>query len=203
MSETKPDWLNEPGKPVFYPKVGHCVFRGLTQDLAVPDKKLLELEDMEEGSRILVPMDRVAELGLRRAGAALEEIREVLSAEFEPPIEPSEERQRQIDNLVREGSPRGLSRALKHLHLHRQVGGLTREEEQVRRKIRSWLAAEVALSRGSTRAEAQALLTRTLQDAMSAHRQKEKEEAAERRRVAKAEKQAAAQSRAEGSEESR
>jgi RNA polymerase-interacting CarD/CdnL/TRCF family regulator len=201
LGETNLEWLNEPGRAVFYPKVGHCVFRGLTQDLAVPDQRLIELEDMEEGSRILVPMDRVADLRLRRAGSSLEEIQEVLSAEFEPPLEDPEERQRFIEELVREGSPRGLARALKHLHLQRQVGGLTREEEQIRRKIRSWLAAEVALARGCTRAEAQALLTRTLQDAMAAHRQKEKEEAAERRRAAKAEKQAAAQGRSETSDQ--
>jgi len=46
----------------------------------------------------------------------------------------------------------------------------------------------VAISRECTRAEAQAFMTRVLQDAMSAHRRKEKEEAKERRRVAKAQK---------------
>lgn len=193
MAERDPQqaWLPEPGRPIFYPKVGHCVCRGVTRDGAAPGAQLLELEDIEEGSRILIPVERVSELGIRPAGMALEEIQEVLSSEFEPAIEQDEERQRWVEELVREGSPRGLARALKRLHLRRQTGGLTRDEEQIRRKIRSWLAAEVALSRGCTRAEAQALLTRTLQEALAAHRQKEKQEATERRRAAKAEREAA------------
>lgn len=184
--------LMEPGRPVFYPKVGHCICRGLIEDSAVPGKKLLELEDIEEGSRILVPLDRVPELRLRPAGGALEEIRDELSAEFEPPMETDEDRHHLVDALVAEGSVRGLAKALKRLHLVRQKNGLKREEEQTRRRIRSWLAAEVALARECTRAEAQALITRILQESMAAHRRREKEEAKERRRAAKeAERQAA------------
>jgi RNA polymerase-interacting CarD/CdnL/TRCF family regulator len=186
--------LTEPGRPVFYPKVGHCIYRGVIEDPSVPGMKLLELEDIEEGSRILVPLERIPKLGLRPAGAALEEIREELASEFETPMENDEERRQLVDTLVNEGSPRGLAKALKRLHLARHTGGLSREEEQTRRKIRSWLAAEVSLSRDCTRAEAQALLTRVLQEAMASHRKKEKEEAKERRRAAKAEKQAAEES---------
>jgi CarD family transcriptional regulator len=178
--------LTEPGRPVFYPKVGHCLYRGIVEDNAVPGLKLLELEDIEEGSRILVPVDHVPKLGLRPAGSALEEIREELSKEFEAPLETDEERGQLIEELVSEGSARGLAKALKRLHLIRQTQGLSREEEQTRRRIRSWLAAEVALARDCTRAEAQALITRILQEAMATHRKKEKEEAKERRRAAKA-----------------
>ena len=51
--------LPEPGEPVFYPKVGHCIFRRITEDRVAPGTELLELEDMEEGSRILIPIARV------------------------------------------------------------------------------------------------------------------------------------------------
>jgi RNA polymerase-interacting CarD/CdnL/TRCF family regulator len=185
--------LTEPGRPVFYPKVGHCIYRGVIEDPAVPGTKLVELEDIEEGSRILIPLDRVPNLGLRPAGTALEVIRDELAAEFETPMETAEDRHNLVDGLVNEGSPQGLAKALKRLHLIRQTSGLSREDEQLRRKIRSWLAAEVALARDCTRAEAQALITRVLQETMAAHRKKEKEEAKERRRLAKAEKQAAEQ----------
>jgi CarD family transcriptional regulator len=178
--------LTEPGRPVFYPKVGHCIYRGIIEDASMPGVKMLEMEDIEEGSRILVPLDRVPKLGLRPAGASLEEIREELSIEFEVQLEEEEARQKLIDELITEGTPRGLAKALKRLHLVRQTQGLSREEEQIRRKIRSWIAAEVALARDCTRAEAQALITRILQETMSAHRKKEKEEAKERRRAAKA-----------------
>ena len=183
--------LPEPGRPVFYPKVGHCIYRGITEDRAAPGTKLLELEDIEEGSRILIPLERVPKLGLRPAGSSLEVIREELSAEFEPPLESDEESRHLVKELVNEGVPQGLAKALKILHLVRQTTGLSRENEQMRRKIRGWLAAEIALARDCTRAEAQAMLTRLLQDTMASHRQKEKEEAKERRRVAKAEKKAA------------
>lgn len=178
--------LAEPGRPVFYPKVGHCIYRGIVEDPAAPGTKLVELEDIEEGSRILVPMERVPNLGLRPAGAFLDEIKEELSSQFEPPLESEEARQALVQELINEGSPRGLAKALKRLHLARQ-SGLSRDEEKTRRKIRSWLAAEVALGRDCTRAEAQALITRILQETMAAHRRKEREEAKERRRVAKAE----------------
>ncbi len=179
--------LTEPGRPIFYPKIGHCIFRGVIEDRAAPGTKLIELEDIEEGGRILVPMDRVPKLGLRPAGTYLDEIKQELASEFEPPLESEDARQLLVQELVNEGSPNGLAKALKRLHLARQTGGLSREEEQTRRKIRSWLAAEVALARDCTRAEAQALITRVLQETMAAHRRKEKEEAKERRRAAKAE----------------
>jgi RNA polymerase-interacting CarD/CdnL/TRCF family regulator len=193
VGESELTELTEPGRPVFYPRVGHCIYRGVIEDPSVPGTKLVELEDIEEGSRILVPLDRVPKLGLRPAGTALEVIREELASEFEPPMDSDEERQNLVGELINEGRPRGLAKALKRLHLVRQTSGLSREEEQTRRRIRSWLAAEVALARDCTRAEAQALITRVLQETMSAHRQKEKEEAKERRRIAKAEKQAAAE----------
>jgi hypothetical protein len=78
-----------------------------------------------------------------------------------------------------------LAQSLKILHLLRQTTGLSREEEQTRKKIRSWLAAEVSISRDCTRAEAQAFMTRILQETMAEHQKKEKEEAKERRRVAR------------------
>ena len=182
--------LPEPGGSVFYPKVGHCVYRGLTEDRAAPGKKLVELEDLEEGSRILIPTERVPKLGLRPAGRNLDEIQAELSAEFEQPLEEEQELDDLIEKLVTEGSPRALAKGLKRLHLLRQTTGLSREEEQTRRRIRSWLAAEVALSKDCTRAEAQALITRVLQEAMNAHRRKEREEAKERRRQVKAQKAA-------------
>lgn len=180
--------LPKPGEPIFYPKVGHCIFRGVTEDPVAPGAKLVELEDLEEGSRILVPLARVPELNLRPAGMAMQAIQEELSSEFEGPLAEDADRHRVIEELITEGSPRSLARALKRLHFLRQTTGLAREEEQTRKKIRSWLAAEVSISKECTRAEAQAFMTRVLQDAMSAHRQKEKEEAKERRRAAKEQK---------------
>jgi RNA polymerase-interacting CarD/CdnL/TRCF family regulator len=180
--------LPAPGEPVFYPKVGHCVYRGVTEDRAAPGKKLVELEDLEEGSRILIPTERVPNLGLRPAGRSLDEIQQELSSEFEPSSEDAGELD--IDALINDGSPRNLAKGLKRLHLLRQTTGLSREEEQTRRKIRSWLAAEVALSKDCTRAEAQAFITRILQETMNAHRRKEREEAKERRRQVKAQKAA-------------
>ncbi len=193
--------LPEPGEPVFYPKVGHCVYRGLTEDRAAPGKRLVELEDLEEGSRILIPTERVPKLGLRPAGRKLDEIQAELSAEFEEPLEEEQELEQLIENLVSEGSPRALAKGLKRLHLLRQTTGLSREDEQSRRKIRSWLAAEVALSKDCTRAEAQALITRILLEAMNAHRRKEREEAKERRRQVKAQKAEDAASKEEKEEE--
>ena len=188
--------LPEPGEPVFYPKVGHCVFRGVIEDRVAPGARLLELEDVEEGSRILIPLDRIPELHLRAAGDSLEAIQEELSSKFEEPMEGDEARHGKIDELVSEGSPRNLARALKRLHFLRQESGLSREDEQTRKKIRGWLAAEVAISKDCTRAEAQAFLTRALQDAMSEHKQREKEEAKERRRAVKEQKKADARAAA-------
>lgn len=189
--------LPEPGEPVFYPKVGHCVFRGVIEDRVAPGTRLLELEDVEEGSRILIPLDRVPELHLRPAGDSIEAIQEELSSKFEEPIEDHEARHGKIEELVREGSARNLARALKRLHFLRQQEGLSREDEQTRKKIRGWLAAEVAISKECTRAEAQAFLTRALQETMSEHKRREKEEAKERRRAAKEQRKAEARAAAE------
>jgi RNA polymerase-interacting CarD/CdnL/TRCF family regulator len=168
--------------------VGHCVYRGVIEDPAAPGARLVELEDTDEGSRILIPLSRVPALNIRPAGLEMAAVQEELSSQFEEAIPEDADRHRVIEELITEGSPRSLARALKRLHFLRQTTGLAREEEQVRKKIRSWLAAEVAIAKNSTRAEAQAFMTRVLQDAMSAHKLKEKEEAKERRRVAKEQK---------------
>jgi RNA polymerase-interacting CarD/CdnL/TRCF family regulator len=160
----------------------------VTEDRVAPGTRLVELEDIEEGSRILIPLMRVPELHLRPAGKDLAQIQAELSSEFEETAAEPDDRHRAIEELITEGSSRGLARALKRLHFLRQTTGLSREEEQSRKKIRSWLAAEVSISKECTRAEAQAFMTRLLQDAMAAHRKKEKEEAKERRRAAKAQK---------------
>jgi RNA polymerase-interacting CarD/CdnL/TRCF family regulator len=194
--------LPKPGDPVFYPKVGHCIYRGVTKDRMAPGTRLLELEDLEEDSRILIPLARIPELNLRPAGLALEDIKETLSAEFEEPIESKDERHDLVEKLISDGSPRALAQALKRLHLIRQTSDLSREEELTRKKVRSWLAAEVAISKECTRAEAQAFMTRVLQDSMAAHRLKEKEEAKERRRAAKKQKRAAQELARAESEES-
>lgn len=182
--------LPEPGEPIFYPKVGHCIYRGITEDRVAPGTQLLELEDLEEGSRILIPLPRVHQLNLRPAGTAFHDIQEVLSAEFEEPIEDEDERHKLVEALITDGSPRALALSLKRLHLLRQTTGLSREEEQTRKKVRSWLAAEVSISRDCTRAEAQAFMTRMLQETMAGHEKKEKEEAKERRRAAREQKKA-------------
>ena len=132
--------LPEPGDPVFYPKVGHCIYRGVTEDRVAPGMRLLELEDFDEDSRILIPLARVPELKLRPAGLALEDIKEILSAEFEEPIESEDERHDLVEELIADGSPRALAQALKRLHLIRQTSDLSREEELTRKKVRSWLA---------------------------------------------------------------
>jgi RNA polymerase-interacting CarD/CdnL/TRCF family regulator len=182
--------LPEPGEPVFYPKVGHCIYRGVTEDRVAPGTQLLELEDLEEGSRILIPLPRVPQLNLRPAGTAFQEIQEVLAAEFEEPLEDEDELHKLVETLITDGSPRALAQSLKRLHLLRQTTGLSREEEQTRKKIRSWLAAEVSISKNCTRAEAQAFMTRILQETMAEHEKKEKEEAKERRRAAREQKKA-------------
>lgn len=193
--------LPNPGEPIFYPKVGHCIFRGIIEDRAAVGARLVELEDTEEGSRILVPLSRVPELNLRPAGMEMDAIQEELSAQFEEAIPEDADRHRVIEELITEGSPRSLARALKRLHFLRQTTGLAREEEQTRKKVRSWLAAEVAIGKQCTRAEAQAFITRVLQEAMSAHKLKEKAEAKERRRAAKEQKKSdAAAALAEASE---
>jgi RNA polymerase-interacting CarD/CdnL/TRCF family regulator len=184
--------LPNPGEPIFYPKVGHCIFRGIIEDRAAVGARLVELEDTEEGSRILVPLSRVPELNLRPAGMEMEAIQEELSAQFEEAIPEDADRHRVIEELITDGSPRSLARALKRLHFLRQTTGLAREEEQTRKKVRSWLAAEVAIGKQCTRAEAQAFITRVLQEAMSAHKLKEKAEAKERRRAAKEQKKSEA-----------
>ena len=182
--------LPEPGEPVFYPKVGHCIYRGVTEDRVAPGTQLLELEDLEEGSRILIPLPRVPQLNLRPAGTAFQEIQEVLAAEFEEPLEDEDELHKLVETLITDGSPRALAQSLKRLHLLRQTTGLSREEEQTRKKIRSWLAAEVSISKDCTRAEAQAFMTHILQETMAEHEKKEKEEAKERRRAAREQKKA-------------
>ncbi len=117
-------------------------------------------------------------------------IKRVLSSEFEEPIEDEDERHALTEQLIVDGSPEALARALKQLHLLRQTEGLDREEELTRKKIRSWLAAEVSISRDCTRAEAQAFMTRVLQESLAEHERKEKEEAKERRRAARQQRKA-------------
>jgi hypothetical protein len=123
--------LPKPGEPIFYPKVGHCVFRGVIEDRAVPGARMVELEDTEEGSRILVPLSRVPALNLRPAGLAMEAIQQELSSQFEEAIPEDADRHRVIEELITDGSPRSLARA-------RPRAWLARKNRRGRRSAAGW-----------------------------------------------------------------
>ena len=178
----------QPGEPVFYPKVGHCVYLGQTKNSNIPGVQLLELESLDGGARLLVPIDKVTQLKLRNAGKSMDEIQNILSSEFEEPLEDENELQKLIDILIIEGTPRSLCLLLKRLHLANHQESLSRENEKVRKKIRSWLATEVSIEKGCTRIEAQALMTRLLQQAVAEYKLKEKRESQERRRALREQK---------------
>jgi hypothetical protein len=77
----------------------------VTEDPAAPGAKLVELEDIEGGSRILVPLARVPELNLRPAGMAMDAIQEELSSQFEEAIPEDVDRHRSSRSSLPKARP--------------------------------------------------------------------------------------------------
>lgn len=186
------------GDFVFYPQIGHCDVGTVVHD-ARTDLDFLELTplDATEGNRILIPVNQLANRGIRHTGTSPGVIEEVLGSDFEPTIEDASERLDLIIQQEREGSVESLSLALKRLHLRYEMKKITREEQKRRMRIRKWLVVEYMTEKEGTIGQAQSAITRLLGKTMRAVREREREAArAKARRERAARKKAAAEKRA-------
>ena len=190
-----PDY--EPGELIFYPQVGHCEVGDVIQDERT-GLDLLELTPQETAGtesaqhRILVPVSQLDGRRIRRPGLSPGVIAEVLGSDFEPKIEDAAERLDLITAQERDGSVGALALALKRLHLRREVGTISRQEERHRARIRKWLVHEYMAEADCSAGKAQAAITRLLAATMDKVRARERDLARQQRKAERAARLAAA-----------
>lgn len=140
-----------PGDRVVYPNQGVCRVVGLEQkDIAGQRLELVRMTREEDGASVLVPMNKVASVGLRRVASAelMEGVFHYLGALSDDPELDWKVRHR--DNVERliAGGVLGIAEVVKGLHSLSRLRPLPTKEREQYDNARHLLVNEVAASLG-------------------------------------------------------
>jgi len=141
----------EPGDRVVYPNQGVCRVLGLEQkDIAGQRLEFVKLTREEDGASVLVPLQKVATIGLRRVASAdqIEGVFHYLGASYDDPELDWKVRHR--DNVERliAGGVLGVAEVVKGLHSLARLRPLPAKERELYDGSRHLLVSEVAVSLG-------------------------------------------------------
>jgi RNA polymerase-interacting CarD/CdnL/TRCF family regulator len=140
-----------PGDRVVYPNQGVCAVAGLEQkDIAGQRLEFVRMTREEDGASVMVPIPKVASIGLRRVASAshIEGVFHYLGASFDDPELDWKVRHR--DNVERliAGGVLGVAEVVKGLHSLSRLRPLPAKERELYDSSRHLLVSEVAVSLG-------------------------------------------------------
>jgi RNA polymerase-interacting CarD/CdnL/TRCF family regulator len=140
-----------PGDRVVYPNQGVCAIVGLEQkDIAGQRLEFVRMTREEDGASVMVPIPKVASIGLRRVASAsqMEGVFHYLGASYDDPELDWKVRHR--DNVERliAGGVLGVAEVVKGLHSLARLRPLPTKERELYDSSRHLLVSEVAVSLG-------------------------------------------------------
>ncbi len=143
----------EPGDRVVYPKQGVYRVTGLEQkDIAGQRLEFVKMTREEDGASVLVPLGKVASIGLRRVASAgdIEGVFHYLGASYDDPELDWKVRHR--DNVERliAGGVLGVAEVVKGLHSLSRLRPLPAKERELYDSSRHLLVNEISVSLGVT-----------------------------------------------------
>ena len=141
----------KPADRVVYPNQGVCRVAGLEQkDIAGQRLEFIKLTREEDGASVLVPLQKVASIGLRRVASAdqIEGVFHYLGASYDDPELDWKVRHR--DNVERliAGGVLGVAEVVKGLHSLARLRPLPAKERELYDSSRHLLVSEVSVSLG-------------------------------------------------------
>jgi len=141
----------ETGDRVVYPNQGVCRVAGLEQkDIAGQRLEFVKMTREEDGASVLVPLQKVPTIGLRRVASAdqIEGVFHYLGASYDDPELDWKVRHR--DNVERliAGGVLGVAEVVKGLHSLARLRPLPAKERELYDSSRHLLVSEVAVSLG-------------------------------------------------------
>ena len=141
----------QPSDRVVYPNQGVCRVAGLEQkDIAGQRLEFIKLTREEDGASVLVPLQKVASIGLRRVASAeqIEGVFHYLGASYDDPELDWKVRHR--DNVERliAGGVLGVAEVVKGLHSLARLRPLPAKERELYDSSRHLLVSEVSVSLG-------------------------------------------------------
>ena len=141
----------KPGDRVVYPNQGVCEIVGLEQkDIAGQRLEFVRMTREEDGATVLVPIPKVASIGLRRVASSsqMEGVFHYLGASYDDPELDWKVRHR--DNVERliAGGVLGVAEVVKGLHSLARMRPLPAKERELYDSSRHLLVSEVSVSLG-------------------------------------------------------
>ncbi|HET6439856.1 MAG TPA: CarD family transcriptional regulator [Anaeromyxobacter sp.] len=139
----------EPGVRVVYPNQGVCRVIGLEEkDISGVKLQLVRMQREEDGAAVLVPRNKVANIGLRRVatGRQIEGVFHYLAAQFADPELDWKVRHRDNADRLVAGGVLGLAEVVKGLHSLSRLRPLPTKEREQYDNARHLLVHEVAVA---------------------------------------------------------
>jgi RNA polymerase-interacting CarD/CdnL/TRCF family regulator len=140
-----------PGDRVVYPNQGVCRVAGLEQrDIAGQRLELMRMTREEDGASVMVPMNKVSSIGLRRVASAdqMEGVFHYLGATSgDPELDWKVRHRDNVERLIA-GGVLGVAEVVKGLHSLSRIRPLPTKEREQYDNARHLLVNEVAVSLG-------------------------------------------------------
>jgi RNA polymerase-interacting CarD/CdnL/TRCF family regulator len=139
----------KPGDRVVYPNQGVCAVVGLEQkDIAGQALQFVRMRREEDGAAVLVPMNKVPSVGLRRVASAeqIEGVFHYLAAQFDDPELDWKVRHRDNADRLIAGGVLGVAEVVKGLHSLSRIRPLPTKEREQYDNARHLLVNEIAVS---------------------------------------------------------
>jgi CarD family transcriptional regulator len=139
----------EPGDRVVYPNQGVCRITGVeSKEIAGQKLELVRMEREEDGAAVLVPMAKVASIGLRKvaSGDQFEGVFHYLAAQYSDPELDWKVRHRDNADRLIAGGVLGVAEVVKGLHSLSRIRPLPTKEREQYDNARHLLVHEVAVS---------------------------------------------------------
>ncbi len=139
------------GDRVVYPKQGVCRILGLSsQEISGQRLEFISMAREEDNATILVPVSKVASIGLRKVADSveIEDVFDLLASSFEDPELDWKVRHRLHDDLLAAGGILGVAEVVKALQGLANLRPLPQKERERYDSARHLLVAEVSVSLG-------------------------------------------------------
>jgi RNA polymerase-interacting CarD/CdnL/TRCF family regulator len=139
------------GDRVVYPNQGVCAVIGVEEkDIAGQKLQLVRMQREEDGATVMVPMNKVPSVGLRRvaSGEQMEGVFHYLAAQFDDPELDWKVRHRDNADRLIAGGVLGVAEVVKGLHSLSRLRPLPTKEREQYDNARHLLVHEVAVSLG-------------------------------------------------------
>lgn len=136
----------QPGEPIFHPNYGAGVISEIQEYTIDGDHQRYAVIDLTRGNHLLIPVDRLEEIGVRPADSSFAKVDQVF-AEDPRELSPNPKiRQARIRKRIYSGNPMKLAEVLRDLAWYARQARLATRDTIYQEQARQMLGSELALN---------------------------------------------------------